>query len=321
MLNDDPLSTRAEAVSLEFKQRAQQLILTHARRVLPMSQSEGNLLHEDFGVPDSKQCVTYLGVDPIFSQVPDTAFSSIFPARDFVLCVARICISKNQLGLVRSWRNETTPLVLIGQPEDQAYLEQCRRAAGDNVKILPPLSTPQIVAAYRAAKVHVLASWWEEVGLSALEAAVCGCNLVMTQNGPAREYFHDPVWMCDPADESSIRAAIKDALAAPRSPEWSEWVRETYTWERCAAAHRDAYRAVLAENVAPAKYDINECELEELAITLGELLTLKENHAHDVTERLYAGSQWARELEAQIRARDRELAWMNRPAMWLRRVR
>jgi glycosyltransferase involved in cell wall biosynthesis len=90
--------------------------------------------------------------------------------------------------------------------------------------------------------VHVLPSWFETCGLSSLEAASMGCNIVITRKGYAAEYFQDNAFYCDPASPSSIRAAIEQAAIAPLRKEFQQKIFSHFTWQNAAAATYQAYK-------------------------------------------------------------------------------
>ncbi|GFO59668.1 glycosyl transferase [Geomonas silvestris] len=167
--------------------------------------------------------------------------------RRCVLSVARIDGLKGQLTLVRAMKGLPWPLVLIGKPAPNhlAYFEQVKREAGPNVRIIGELNHAGLPPYYRAAKVHVLASWMETTGLSSLEAGAQGCNLVITDRGDTREYFGDQAYYCEPGSVASLREAIIKAYEAPSDPLLSERILEHYTWDRAAQRTLEGYRLAL----------------------------------------------------------------------------
>lgn len=288
----------------EFFMAVQQFALRAASIVFTLSDAEAALLTRDFGIAPARLCTTYNGVDLRYAQGDAARFFQNFGLRDFVLCAARIEERKNTIGLIRAWRKETVPLVLAGRAPDARYLALCRAEATANIHFVGALTPEQVADAFAAARVHVMASWWEEQGLAALEAGLNNLNLVMTQNGPGREYFGDACFTCDPADPDSIRAAIQRALDAPRPTNLASQLAEKFTWARAAERTRAAYDAACAarEMQPPILDSLN---LSELAARLAELMYLKQT-AYETLER-HAQKQdaWAQELQAIIQAHDR----------------
>jgi glycosyltransferase involved in cell wall biosynthesis len=274
----------------ELLHDGQQLVLHAAQKILVISQGEGKILQEEFGVPHDKLQLTYYGVEPKYEQGDAARFEREFGVSDFVYCAARYEERKNHIGIIRAWRDEKVPLVLAGPVPDPRYFDLCRGEATSNVHFVGALTPAQIADAAAAAKVHVLASWWEEMGLAAMEAGLAGCNLVMTQNGPGREYFGDDCFSVDPADPASIRAGIQAALARPRATHLAQKIREQFTWEDSARATREAYDEVLESGAVP---HIDPEALMKVAIRMSEEYILMEQHqtglsvwAHDMERRL-----------------------------------
>ena len=78
-----------------------------------------------------------------------------------------------------------------------------------------------------------------------MEAALCGCSLVVTSRGSTREYFGDDVSYCDPGDIESIRVAILRALDAAQSPELIDRARKSYCWRNTARRTIEGYELAL----------------------------------------------------------------------------
>lgn len=170
--------------------------------------------------------------------------------KNAVLCLARIEGLKNQLNLIRALKGAPYEVYIHGKaaPNAAAYYDACTAAAGGNVHLEGYLKEQDIYAAYAAAKVHVLPSYFETTGLSSLEAAVMGCNIVVSPNGDTRDYFGDFAWYCDPSDPASIRAAVDAACAAPFDEKFREYILEHFTWQKAAEVTLAAYEAVMASS-------------------------------------------------------------------------
>jgi glycosyltransferase involved in cell wall biosynthesis len=229
----------AEA-SIEFDSCAQ---LSSADMLLPNSEGEARSLQREARTRTPYRVVPN-GVDPDrYSPGPGT-----FESRDTVLFAGRVEPHKNQLGLLEALRDTGLRLVLAYLPHrDHAeYLKRCFTAAEGWADLVEDPSPEQLVALYRSARVHVLPSWFETTGLVSLEAGLCGCNVVSTDRGHAREYLDDLAWYCDPAVTGSIRSAVLEAWDSPPRPALRERILSSYTWEHVARATLDAYREVLA---------------------------------------------------------------------------
>ncbi|MGF7230562.1 glycosyltransferase, partial [Arachidicoccus sp.] len=103
----------------------------------------------------------------------------------------------------------------------------------------------EVARLYNEHETHVLASWFETTGLSTLEAAVCGCNIVITDKGDTKEYFQDVGYYCDPADTRSIREAIEQAMNSAKNKDFPKKIIRENNWEQTAKKTYDAYVNVM----------------------------------------------------------------------------
>ncbi len=221
--------------------RSMRLIMEKAACLLPNSTSEYRRLQADFGI-EKPYVVVPNGVDAGRFKPPTVR------ERAGVLCVGRIEGRKNILNLIRAINPTGLPLYLIGAPavNQPRYKAACRREAGRNVHFLGPLPQEELVAHYARARVHALPSWFETTGLVSLEAAICGCNLVVGDRGDVRDYFQNDAWYCEPGDPVSIQAAIEKAYQAPPgNRRLVARIKTEYTWQRAAAHTMAAYEQAL----------------------------------------------------------------------------
>ncbi|TRW22147.1 glycosyltransferase family 4 protein [Flavobacterium zepuense] len=178
------------------------------------------------------------------TTVLDNEFSQY---KDCILCAARIEGRKSTLTLVQAVKDSPYQLVLVGKESanQKKYVEQVHAAAGSNVHFLGIMPHEQLKKLYKAAKVHALVSWMETPGLSSLEAAAMGCNIVVTKKGDTEDYFKDYAYYCEPDNVASIRKAIDEAYAAPFNPELKERILENYIWEKTASQTIKGYELAL----------------------------------------------------------------------------
>lgn len=218
--------------------------------LLPNSSSEMRRVVADFPIASAKRHVVVPnGVDhDLFFT--DTAPTACVPEGlgGCVLCVARIEELKNQLNVVRAMKGLPWPLVLVGKPAPNhwAYFARIKAEAGSNVHFSGEVEHDSLPQYYRAARVHVLASWMETTGLSSLEAAAMGCNVVITGKGDTKEYFGSRAFYCEPDSVDSIRSAILSAYAAPHDNSLRDHIAENLVWRRSAEKTLEGYRLALA---------------------------------------------------------------------------
>lgn len=211
--------------------------------LLPNADGEAQHIREDLGVLTETVVVPNAIDADLFTPGFDRAREA-----GTVLCVGRIEPHKNQLGTITALRGVPgTSVTVVGPPHPHhtAYYEQCRRAATDNVTLLPGVDHADLPALYARHRTHVLASWYETTGLVSLEAAASGCTVVTTDRGHAREYFGDDAHYCDPAAPASIRAAVTSALADEPSRRLLDRITTRYTWTETARQTLGGYELVL----------------------------------------------------------------------------
>jgi len=218
-------------------------ILQRANMILPNSESEYKRIEKTY-LPGVKYSVVPNGIDPwLFSDDQLTEKSE-----NLVLCVARVEGIKNQLNLVKGLNNSGFNVLIIGShsPSHAAYYRECVNAAAANIRFIEHLSQEKLVKYYRQAKVHILPSWFETTGLSSIEAAAMGCNVVITDRGDAKEYFGNDAFYCDPARPESLLAAVKKASLAPFNENLRTKILEKYTWKQAALQTLKAYQTAIA---------------------------------------------------------------------------
>jgi glycosyltransferase involved in cell wall biosynthesis len=148
--------------------------------------------------------------------------------------------AKNVQVLVEVAPKLTWPIFLAGE-QPAASVATCRT--------LGSLSTTDLASWYARAAIYALPARYEPFGLSALEAAMSGCALVLGDIPSLREIWHDAAIFVRPNDhrhlESELRALIEDpqrrrklgglALERARSYSQSTMVSkylDAYTWAR-----------------------------------------------------------------------------------------
>jgi len=182
--------------------------------------------------------------------------------RGTALCVGRIEPRKNQLMLIRALNGTGMRVRIIGRAGDyhQSYERRCREEAGPEVEFLPWQTPAQLRRWYRESDVHVCPSWYETPGLASLEAACCGCRVVMTEGGSTREYFGDRALYCSPGDPGSIRRAVEQAMSQPAPAELARGIRSEYTWETAALETLAGYDRAAKARVEPLPLPRRQCE-------------------------------------------------------------
>lgn len=216
---------------------------------LPNSDSEMKRVAKEFKLKSPKYISIPNAIDQsVFSESETNSANNPFlKYKDCILCAARIEGRKSTLNLVRAVKNTKYHLVLVGKESQnqKKYVNQVHEEAGDNVTFLGAISHEELNKLYQVCKVHALVSWMETPGLSSLEAAAMGKNIVVTTKGDTYDYFEDYAYYCEPDNVESIKKAIDEAYNSPVNPKLKEKILEKYTWEQTAIETLKAYELAL----------------------------------------------------------------------------
>lgn len=218
----------------------------HAAKLLSTGKRESTVLQRDYPACSPSKFEIVELASP-FSVIEDPSlFTDTYGVKDFVLSVGRLESRKNQLMLLKALEDSDLPVVLATggfsyQPEYAEAVRKFRRR-GTTI-ICDRLSDEMLASAYAAARVHVLCSWFELPGLVSLEAAARGCNVVVTRNGTASDYFQDSAFYTSPEDPASIRNSVLAAFYSPFKSELQE-VASRYTWEQTTEQTIEVYRSI-----------------------------------------------------------------------------
>jgi glycosyltransferase involved in cell wall biosynthesis len=221
-------------------------VAENAKLLLPNSHSEYNRLEKKLrkNFPYKK---VVNAIDPeIFNDtvIPNNNY------KDHILIVGRIEGGKNQLNVIKALIGTEYQLTMIGKAaiNQMAYYRECHKLAEghSNIHFVEEfIEHRKLVSIYKAAKVHVLASWFETTGLVSLEAAMMDCNIVITKKGDQEEYFKDMAFYCEPGNVESIKNAIVKAYHSLNSGKLKSFIKEHYTWQNAAGQTLEAYQSVL----------------------------------------------------------------------------
>ena len=146
-------------------------------------------------------------------------------------------------------RGPIPPLLLRGSGRLEATLPAYAERLGLDLRILPRLSTPQLVAAYNAATCVVHSSPTEPFGLVVAEAMACGRTVVAVGGGGPEEVLGDAGVTVPPEDPAVFARQLGALLADPaRQARLGEAARrrvlERYSLERMQREYVEAIEAL-----------------------------------------------------------------------------
>jgi glycosyltransferase involved in cell wall biosynthesis len=215
---------------------------------LPNSISEMNRVASEFKLKNYKFEAVPNSIDKNIFDSSSIKNTNIFEQyKDCIVCAARIEGRKSTLNLIRAVKDSDYTLVLVGNESknQKSYVEQVHAEAGKNVVFLGAIPHEELKELYQVAKVHALVSWMETPGLSSLEAAAMGCNIVVTKKGDTEEYFENFAFYCEPDDIITIKEAIDKAYSSPFKEVLRNKILMNYTWEKAAESTLRGYNKAL----------------------------------------------------------------------------
>jgi glycosyltransferase involved in cell wall biosynthesis len=217
-------------------------IIQKARLLLPNSMSEYARLNKEYGCGSN------------FMVIPNAVDGDLFRFDEnvkkdarLIICVARIEGRKNQVNLIKALNNTKYKVLIIGAPapNQYSYYQECRELAASNIQFIEHATQEELVGYYQKAKVHILPSWFETTGLSSLEAAAMGCNIVITDKGDTKEYFGSHAIYCSPSSPASIFTSVEKASVLPCDKILQSKIAMHYTWQRASLYTAQGYKNII----------------------------------------------------------------------------
>lgn len=199
---------------------------------LARSEFERNVIAKGLCVDLSRVYVVPISLR--FKDCPKVDYSA---KENFCLHVSRLHDwGKNVTGLVKAAKKYGFKLKLVGtlHGDDRKWLDELIEGA-DNIEYLGRLSDNDLIECYKKAKVFALPSFVEGVGMVALEAAIYGAEVVLTNIGGPKEYYDGRAVLVNPYDIDSIGKGIIEAFENKKAqPELQKYILENYSLAACS---------------------------------------------------------------------------------------
>ena len=207
------------------------------------SEYEARYLREGYGICNDKIAIVPLSYretnyDPHIQKEPFCLFAGTMTQP-----------RKNVPRLIEAAKKYGFPLKLVGNTGNEKSKEHLLSLIGHaaNIEVLGFVSDEELSSLYNRAKVFALPSINEGVGLVALEAAMHGCNIVITNLGGPKEYYKEgTAELVDPYNIDNIGQAIIRALEDNTSqPKLRETIMANYNTSVCTDKLIESYQRVL----------------------------------------------------------------------------
>ena len=210
----------------------------YIRKWCVRTQCEADYVHRGYDVP--LEDIITIPLSYRFSPVASNP-----PKKNYCLHVSNITAErKNVMRLIDAAIKYKFKLVLAGSA-DACFKDSAMKKkidSNENIKYIGRVSDEKLKELYSAAKVFALPSIGEGVGLVALDAAVHGCDIVVTSIGGPKEYYDGLAFEVDPYSVDSIGNAVMSALSATdRQPRLMRHVVDSYGLPQCMHKLADSY--------------------------------------------------------------------------------
>jgi len=198
--------------------------------VVLRTQAEKKLCQSDFGLTDDKLAVIAPGIAPSFDKPAEEGlFQSAYGLDSYVLWVGQLAQHKRQLEAIVALAELSLPLVMIGGYAEKKYYEECRAAAGGNVRFLPFVQPASEILRSAMQSCSVYLELGDDYpGFSAIEAALTGAPMVLNDHPWSREILGDEPDYIQPNCWSRLLEVVVKAAARPRATERMRDMRQRY---------------------------------------------------------------------------------------------
>ncbi len=203
---------------------------------------------------DAVVCPTAAMLHTLSENYPDCGGARVIPngrnstgrapdlKGEFVFAAGRLWDeAKNLQSLARVAPRLAWPVVAAGDTE----------ATCDSLRLLGRLSSRELARWFASAPIYALPARYEPFGLSVLEAALCGCALVLGDIPSLRENWDRAALFVSPTSDTELEDALDSLIADPLcrarySARALERAR-AFTPRRMAAAYMNLYRDLIAQ--------------------------------------------------------------------------
>ena len=203
--------------------------------IVVKSQTEKEHILSQLEAPEDRFRLIPTGIDPCYAHPADEhMFKTIYGVDEYILWLGMIEEQKNQLFAIEALRDITIPLVFVGAYRDRAYYDACRAAAPEHFKFLPamPPKSEILRSTLQNCRLYLEAPL-SPPGSSALEAALTGNPLVLSDGPWTTEHFQQHAIYVDPKSKDSIRKGVLDGLKNGRNTAMSEMISRRHMLPQC----------------------------------------------------------------------------------------
>lgn len=207
-----------------------------------------------YNIPDKKIKTIYLGVNKSFTRSAKTKplidkkyFFSLttHPKRKNIVTILEI------LHTYKDFKKYCYVIAGLIEPQQRKELDELIIDLGlkEQVIIYGYATDHDLVNLYQNADFFVYPSFYEGFGFPVVEAMMCKCPVITSNNSSLREITPSKKWLINPNDKSNIYKKMK-AMMLLTSSERRKLIRRNYefakdfTWERCAREYLGVFQSL-----------------------------------------------------------------------------
>lgn len=232
-----------------------------ARRVITISESSRQDVHQFFGVPLAQIDIIYPGVDENYRPYPQDEVAQFRQQKGhgrYLLHVGTLQPRKNIPTLLEAFARLNVPdlqLVLIGGKGwlyDEIFARVLSLGLADRVHFTGYVPDEELPLWYNAAELLVFPSLYEGFGMPVIEAMACGTPVVAANGSSIPEAVGEAGLLFEPLQATKLAECITAVL---HDPQLSAKMRAQglahagqFSWERAGRETANAYRLALGKN-------------------------------------------------------------------------
>jgi glycosyltransferase involved in cell wall biosynthesis len=202
---------------------------------------EAHLARDIFRAPPGRVHVVPNGIEPVFVQDPSVQRSDWLLTTASILPVKRVVETAEAAVLAGVRYRVAGKPFAENDPYYRKFVELCRAHPDTLIYDGPISDRARLVRLYQEARGFVLLSAWEAFSLSALEAAACGCPLMLSDMPWAHSVFGTQVTygpVASPAATAPHLRAFHQAAPRLRPPP------RPLTWREVGAQLKALYQTL-----------------------------------------------------------------------------
>ncbi len=200
-------------------------LLTESTYLVANSESERRLLVAEGASSERVIVIPNIIASEEIAAVPVLPWKE----RHGIICVGHFCPRKNQYELIRAVKNCDCRITFLGaaRPMHKLYYAICHKAAGEDHLFMGSVPHRVVLEELGRARLCISVSCAETPGISNLEAAALGCNLLLPPIEPVKEYFGNLAHYSSPWAED-FPGLLRKLTGQPPRPELSRHIRNNY---------------------------------------------------------------------------------------------